>query len=51
MISRGFEWTSDQKGAEIRELVEPRTEPLYDVVNEMVLSYLATDRHPTYGQL
>lgn len=45
-----IEWASDQKGTEIRELVEPRTEPLYDVVNEMVLSYLATDRHPTYGQ-
>jgi hypothetical protein len=38
--SRGYDWTPVHLGAKIGEFVEPWAEPLYDVVNEMVLSYL-----------
>ena len=49
LVSRGHDLTPMRLDTEIVEFVEPWTEPLYDVVNEMVLSYLQRTVIPHMG--
>jgi hypothetical protein len=47
--SGGQDWAAVRLGATIAEFIEPWAEPVYDVVNEMVLSYLQRTVVPHMG--
>jgi hypothetical protein len=49
LIVHGRDWTFVRLGTEIGEFIDPWAEPLYDVVNEMVLSYLQRTAIPHMG--